>query len=362
MPTSPPDRPRLLASGLDSLYVAYSIDVCQGSLDWDDLGFRKERLRRQRHAEFAEITLGSERFALKPYGRKPYSFVLTNPQFEISLSEHMQPRCYVQFFSEGLWKQGLDALLARVEGWLASMGFRATQPNAVSRADWAFDYDLPVTDFRPEHFVTRAAKEASWRDRGALQTISLGVGDIVIRVYDKVAEIAQKSSKVWFHEVWGQSENVWRIEFQVRRERLKAGGIHTTNDLKMLQNDLLRELAGGHTTLRCPSGDSNRSRWPWHPLWRGLNDDIAVLPQTGLVRALDPLMPLQWRLHQQTKSLYGNFKGLAAIIALIEGSTVPSSLPEVIQALSDLLSRYHANDNWVEEVGRRITAHGLGQW
>lgn len=36
--TPPPKRPRLLASGLDSLYVAYSVDVSQGRLDWDDLG------------------------------------------------------------------------------------------------------------------------------------------------------------------------------------------------------------------------------------------------------------------------------------------------------------------------------------
>jgi hypothetical protein len=359
-PTS--SRPRLLASGLDSLYVAYSVETSQSGLDWDDLGFRRESLKRQRHADFAAIELGGERFALKPYGRKPYSFVLTNADFEISLSEHMQPRCYVQFFSEGLWKSGLDTMLARIETWLASMGFRATRPNTVSRADWAFDYDLPSVDFRPEHFVTRADKAGTWSDRGELQTILLGIGDIVVRVYDKVAEIAQQSGKVWFNEIWGQTADVWRIEFQVRGARLKAGGIHTTDDLKALQNDLLRELAGGHTTLRRPSGDSNRSRWPWHPLWRALNDDIAALPQTGLVRALDPQMPLHWRLHQQSKSLYGNFKGLAAVIALIEGRTEPPELDEVIESLPDLLKPHHANDNWHHEVGKRITAHGLGQW
>lgn len=362
MPLSSSERPRLLASGLDSLYVAYSVETCQGRLDWDDLGFHKERLRRQRHSDFAEIELGSERFALKPFGRKPYTFLLTNSQFEIALSEHMPPRCYVQFFSEGLWKLGLDALLGRIEAWLASMGFRHTRPNVVARADWAFDYDLPCVDFRSEHFVTRANKVGSWTDQGELQTISLGKGDIVIRIYDKVAEIAQQSGKAWFHEVWGQSANVWRVEFQARGDRLKAGGIHTTDDLKALQNDLLRELAGGHTTLRRPGGDSNRSRWPWHPLWRALNDDIAALPQTGLVRTLDPLMPLNWRLHQQSKSLYGNFKGLAAVIALIDGRTEPHDLDEVIKALPDLLKPHHANDNWREEVGRRITAHWLGQW
>ena len=37
-------------------------------------------------------------------------------------------------------------------------------------------------------------------------------------------------------------------------------GIHTIGELKELQNDLLRELATDHTTLRRPGNDTNRAR------------------------------------------------------------------------------------------------------
>lgn len=112
-----------------------------------------------------------------------------------------------------------------------------------------------------------------------MRTVALGTGHTVIRVYDKVAEIGQNSGKAFFFELWGQTDGVWRIEFRLRRERLKRAGIGTLGDIKERQNDVLRELAIHHTTLRAPLPDSNRSRWPLHPLWRRLGRDIAALPQ-----------------------------------------------------------------------------------
>lgn len=356
------DRPRLLASGLDSLYVSYYVDTSVSCLDWDELGYQKARLSRERNGKFSETVLGGERFALRPYGRKPYTFVLSNQDYEVGLSENMQPRCHVQFLSEGLWKYGLDKMLGRIDRWISAMGFHVTSPNAVSRADWAFDYDVPAPDFLPAHFVSRAVKNANWREGQVEQSIQFGTGDTVVRVYDKVAEIAQQSGKTWFHEIWGQSEHVWRVEFQTRRERLKQAGIHTTEDMKALQNDLLRELACNHTTLRRPNADSNRSRWPLHPLWAALKADIDALPQTGLVRALDPRLPLEWRLYQLGKSLYGTLKGIAAVVALMDGETAPFPLDEFIETLPGILAPHHANDNWRHDVIQRITAHCLGQW
>ena len=215
--------------------------------------------RADRHAE---IVLGTERFALLPYGRNPYSYVLINKSFEVRLGEHMRPNCHVQFFSEALWKSGAECTLATIEEWFRSMGFNHFRPNVVSRADWAFDYHLPLIDFAWDDFVSAAAKESSWRKHRKTETFVFGVGDPVIRVYDKAAEIEQVSGKTWFHQLWGRKDEVWRIEFQARRDRLGLAGINSTADIGCFQGDLLRELARKHTTLRVPNGDSNRSRWP----------------------------------------------------------------------------------------------------
>lgn len=355
-------RPRLLASGLDSLYVSYYLNVPKSGLDLGHFDFLKEKIKQSRDQKFAEVETGSERFALMPYGSNPYRYLLQNDAFAVRLAEHMQPGCNVQFYSEALWNLGLEGLLARFDTWCESVGLIARQPETVGRADWAFDYDLPEVDFSQDHFVTRATKDARHREHGITQTFTFGTGDIVVRVYDKVAEIEQQSGKTWFHELWGQCENVWRIEFQARKTRLRLGGIETVADLKSLQNDLLRELATNHTSLRRPNGDTNRSRWPLHPLWEALLEDIAALPQTGLVKALDPQRPINFRIEHQAKSLYGNLKSLGTLIAARDGLNTVPKLEHVLEALPVLLKKYHWDILWKRALEDRLAALKLGQW
>jgi hypothetical protein len=356
------ERPKLLLSGLDSLYVSYFLNIGLGRIDWDQLAYEKERVRRCRGEEHAEMVLGVERFALLPYGRKPYPFVLKNKNYEIRLAEHVRPACHVQIFSEALWKSGTDAVLARIEDWFRSMGLTHVRPNVVSRADWAFDYHLPRIDFAWDDFVSVATKENSWRKNRETETFTFGIGDPVIRVYDKSAEIAQESGKTWFHELWGRKSKVWRIEFQLRRRRLHEAGIDSTADLVPYQGDVLRELAQRHTTLRAPSADTNRSRWPFHPLWRALLSDIAELPQTGLVRSIDERAPVKWRIRQLCKSQYGGVRAIAALLQITEGASSPMSFEEALAFLPKLLASHHDPVSWDEEIARRVAAFGLGRW
>ena len=127
----------------------------------------------------------------------------------------------------------------------------------------------------------------------------------MVRVYDKIAEINQQSGKSFFFQLWGVENSVWRVEFQVRRARLKQGGINTLDDMQERQGDILRELAGVHTTLRVPTGDSNRSRWPLHPLWNALQLHVSRMMQTGLVRDIDPTQALEYLRYQFVRCVVG---------------------------------------------------------
>lgn len=354
--------PKLLLSGLDSLYVSCYLDVAGSDLDFDELAYLKERVQASRNGDFEEVELGSETLALKPYGNFPYRYTLANDVFEIRLAEQLQPSCFIQLYSQGLWLFGLDALWGRFADWCSSLNLTATKPEVVSRADWAFDYNLPCIDFRPDHFVSRADKEAVWSEHSRMQTIALGKGDTVIRVYDKIAEIAQKSGKAFFFEHWAQSEDVWRIEFQARRGRLKQGGIKTIESLKDHQNDLLNNLARVHTTLRRPVMDTNRSRWPLHPLWKQLQRHIDQLPQTGLVADIDPMQPLNWRVYQQSKSVYGMLKGLAVLMSVQGRIPEDPKLSDLTDRLEHVLKRHHNEDVWQADIEKRLKAYQLGQW
>lgn len=354
--------PPLLLCGLDSLYVSYYLDLQKSVLDLDLLAYRKERLKEARGENLTEIELGTERFALMPYGKHPYTYILANEAFEVRLGEKMSPSCHVQFTSRFLWQCGLTDLLNRFGSWLASLKLSHKLPEVVARADWAFDYHLPALDFGADDFVSRFRKDSIHRQNGIVQTFTLGRGDFVLRVYDKVAEIQEQSQKFWFYDLWGCRNAVWRIEFQVRRARLQQAGIDTVEDLRLLQNDILRELAANHTTLRRPSGDGNRARWPLHALWSALLHDIGRLPQTGLVREIDPKGTLSMRIDRQGRALYGNLKAFAALISDREDRDAPLSFAELLGALPSILRTHHNDVVWRADVNKRLRALRLGQW
>jgi hypothetical protein len=272
----------------------------------------------------------------------------------------MQPCCYVQFFSEGLWIGGPSSLMDRMDAWIVSMKFRPTRRPEISRVDFAFDFHLPEINITADHFVSRATKDGCWREHGVVQSFLFGRGEVVVRVYDKVAEIEQQSGKSWFFDLWGRDKDVWRVEFQVRSERLRDGGIRTFDDLVALSGDLLRELATNHTTLRRPTKDRNRSRWPLHPLWAVLVEHINVLPQAGLVRDLGKQTEYEYQAHKVTQSIYGMLKRLAVLTYFKTDGNQELDLEFMLAELPEILEPHHSNVSWRLDVAKKLEAYRLG--
>lgn len=348
----------LLLRGIDSLYVSFYLDGL--GFDWEELAYRKALISQER-SQYTKIELGGREWALSPGGKKPYRYVLSDACCEVRLTEIMQPSCHVQFSSWGLWTVGVSKLVEDLLAWFDAIGTRQIRPELVSRADFAFDFHLPVVDFTTDNFVTRLTKDAVWREHGAQQSFQLGQGDVVVRVYDKVAEIKQASGKLWFYELWKQQEDVWRVEFQVRRQELKRRGIKTLDDLKDHQGDLLRELCTRHTTLRVPTADTNRARWPLHPLWKALQAVVEQDDQMGLIEALDPVAVLEHSTLHQARSLYGQLKGLATVLSLQGNLNEALALEKVLERLPSLFKHHHHPDLWKSDVEERMDARRLGR-
>jgi len=153
--------------------------------------------------------------------------------------------------------------------------------------------------------------------------------------------------------------DVWRIEFQVRGERLKLAGIATLDQLKAYLPSLAKELARHHTSLRTPSKDSNRSRWPLHPLWRGVidsADQLTIQPDT-------PPPPLlvgsEYQLQRQLRSVYGSLKGIAATLSLKRPDN-PVTLEELFVRCPHLLDLIHSPELWSADVVRKVKERELG--
>jgi len=66
-----------------------------------------------------------------------------------------------------------------------------------------------------------------------LETMQVGKNQMMLRIYDKVVELARRPRKSWERLLWADpdAKNVLRIEFQLRRESLKLLGVSSLEDV-----------------------------------------------------------------------------------------------------------------------------------
>ena len=354
---------KLLLSDLDTVECAYFLrPTAQCKLDFSALGLEKERLRQSKKREPTKIELGGKEFLLQPYGSgSGYPFVIENADMTIEFGEFNDPSFFVTFRSIALCHKGASTLHQQFMVWAQSLGLQPYRSESLSRVDFTFDYYLQKIDFDEDSFVSLSAADIQYRKNRQIQTFNLGTGDLVLRVYDKVAEINEQSGKHWFFPLWdGIEENVWRIEWQVRKDKLRQFAIRTFDDLDAGCGDLLRYLCQSHTTLRVPSADTNRSRWPLHPLWSDLQAHIDTLNVQGVLRSFDQKELLQARLMRMAVSVQGYLKAIAATKCVMHGKEMVSN-KEALLHLQGLLAHVHDPLTWKTDVQKRIDVIRLGK-
>jgi hypothetical protein len=353
-----------LLHGHDTVQCAYYLHVRDNSrrgIHFERLVAEKEALRTAKVREPKVIRLGDVDFLLQPYGTgSGYPLVITNRDYRIEMGEYMKPSFFVTFTSEALWREGAFALHEKFLAWAASLGLVPYHSESLSRVDFSFDYYLSELDFDEDNVVSLSKKDSRHREHGKVQTITYGKGDVVMRLYDKVAEIKQQSHKTWFFPMWGRDSNVWRIEWQVRRPILKRFDIVTFADLQNQQGDLLRYLAHEHETVRIPSGDSNRSRWYLHPLWADLQAQVGTFNHQGIYRVVPDEVLLTETLTRLTISLQGYVKRIGAIRGLLQNKDEPVSLDEAVRYAADRLAGIHDPLTWRIDVKKRMDEIRLG--
>ena len=354
---------KLLLHGIDTVQCAYYLTPPSPKhLDFRAIAVIKEQLRMDKSREPRAVTLGGTEFFIYPYGSSSgYPFVLSNEDFKIELGEFNNPSCFVTYRRQALWRQSALTLHDKFLAWVKTIGCEMQQPESLSRVDFCFDYSLAERDFDADSFVSLSDKDSQHRENGTVQTFTLGKGDVVLRVYDKIAEIRQQSAKVWFHELWGQDDNVWRIEWQTRKAILKGFLIRTFVDLQERQGALLNFLAEYHDTLRIRTEDSNRSRWPLHPLWSDLQQRIAALHMLDTKRMDGKELVLDERLMRLTISMYGYLKRMAAV-SCVKREQVLMAEEEAFSLLGERLRRLFDPLTWKADVKKRIKAIELGDW
>ena len=356
---------RFLLSGFDTIECAYWLTKVPSwsptPLDFGHLTVEKEILRASKSKQPTVLRLGTEEFLLASHGTgSGYPFLLQNDAFAIQCGEFNRPNFFVTYRSEALWHQGALNLHKRFLAWAQSVAMLPDRDERLSRVDFTFDYWINSIDFDEDHFVTLADKDNQHRKHRKVQTFTFGASPTVLRLYNKSDEIQEQSGKTWLYPLWGgQEDNVWRIEWEIRKEILRARGIKTFNDLNDGQGDVLRPLVTEHTSLRIPNEDSNSSRWPIHPLWLDLVERVASLNALGVVRDCDPQAALDERMMRCAIAMYGYLKRVAAIHGLQRNKSDVSK-DDALYRLGWLMDRLHDPLTWESDVQRRMNEMRLG--
>ena len=355
--------PTLLLHGIDTVQCAYALHKRgPGRINFPALLAQREALRNAKTREPGAIKIGALEFFLAAHGSpQGFPLILTNEDFRIECGEYSNPPFFVTFKSQALWRESAQGLHRKFLDWAAGVGYLPFDDEGLSRVDFCFDYHVPEIDFDEDSFVSLSSKDSQHRQEGKVQTFTFGRSDAVLRVYDKVAEIQQQSDKVWFYELWKRKTEVWRVEWQIRKALLRRFDICTFQDLQDQPGDLLRYLAEEHDTLRLRTPDSNRSRWPLHPLWADLQAQIRTLASLGVYKVDGKSAVLNERKIRVAIAVYGYLKRLAAVHATQMGFE-HMRLDATISELQRLLGKVHDPMTWNLDVAKRIKAIELGEW
>lgn len=287
--TGSPRSVRILASGVDSLYLSACGQVWNPST-WDLEDEQKEAARRREPVPVEFPDCGGTMLML-PRGRRQFDMWLTSPTFDVGIgSDDGQPDAYLELHSAFIHTVGVEAALAVAQQFLRRHVFCGPYETVVSRIDLHADEQGWGPDAADLHrFVTRAQSRRAFDQVHVhgrrLSGFVFGRRHIVGRIYDKTLEMTMKG-QTWPELLWHDRDpeaSVWRVEFQFRRQALRRCGIQTPEDALAHRQEL---WARGieWLSLRVPdAGDTNSSRWAVAHEWIDLSRAAMGSPRSDLV-------------------------------------------------------------------------------
>lgn len=231
---------------------------------------------------------------------------------------------------------------------------------SIGRIDYAVDVLAPDFELQPGHFVMhwrckRRSKPDVDEDGTSGRYTGIRIGSMPgrqVAVYDKRAEVIEKQKVEWW-EIWndarrkgGQPElnrrdpqrsRVWRFEFRAGKTELKDHwGITTWADLHDKVGDSLQRLAS-EISLRSPTSDANRSRWPIASIWQTVQEELRS-DLLEMISEVDPDPVKQVVREHLREMVLCQIEGLAALWTVV--SDIQAEKPALVaQRLGEAIRR-----------------------
>ncbi len=253
-----------LASGVDALYLSGHGYLSKGFL----ARLEEHRLWADRVSMALPFELGPLTFGLAPHGWGKYRYCLDHESGRIGFTSSRRiPALRIRPRAEFLQARGPGGTVTHFEELLGPLVENLAF--SVARIDLFCDLDhLELCAEDRPGFVCRANACTMYQTDRVCTGFAFGsrrTQHICARIYDKTAEMEAKGTD-WWEAVWAErhlvGERVWRIEFEIDRAALSDLELSRPDDVVAAVPSLWRYCSSDWLTLRLPTADSNRSRWP----------------------------------------------------------------------------------------------------
>jgi hypothetical protein len=281
-------------------------------------------------ASAAQTAILDVLFAVSDRGAGKYKYVLKSEPYRLSVPSSKAsslPVAYCQLASHWLTQHGLLKSVQQLNSIVNSMATDVQEP-LISRVDLYVDFvpGFDINDRLGRSFSSRARQTQMYQDSGKVTGLGFGKGGAIqARLYNKSVEI-KKSRKdyllpIWKEKGWNGQSDVWRLEFELKREFLTSAGISNLDDLALGAQGLWNYCTREWLRLCIPcQEDTNKSRWPTDPAWDAVSDLPWQAPDEPLDRKIkNPSLPNDSRLFTNPLGGITSFMAREGITNVEEG-------------------------------------------
>ncbi|MBI5120127.1 MAG: hypothetical protein HZA67_03930 [Rhodospirillales bacterium] len=265
---------------------------------------------------------------------------------------------------EGVKRQMLD-FLAQL-GAIGSKWDEARQlmlpMERISRIDFCCDFHVegmnPSADdfvahprhIRREHREQMDAEVTAQGNR--VQSIRIGeMPNRQVALYNKTKEIVVHGKSYWWDN-WGLvpetfKGEVWRVEPRAGKTELDFWNLKSFADFEAKAGDVMPGILNA-IRYTVPNGDTNRSRWPLHPIWQASIEETktALAPYVSKAERKKVLEGLR---DERIQMFFTQFRGSLTSLTALMGLDI-SELPTTLDAVSmDALRALKDNPEGTEQ-------------
>jgi len=246
----------------------------------------------------------------------------------------------------------------------------------INRVDFALDFLMPNFVLSESSFVMgqrfarckagvigEPYRQDGKSNRVTGVTIGKNPGRQIV-IYDKRLQIMTVRDKMFWLEVWNRNllsagkrpidltdaekSPVWRIELRLYRNILKSKRYKITSfgtleyKLAFMFSELLQDVR-----YVVPSGDSNRSRWPNHPIWNTVKSELET-ELTSQHSDLPVGHVLQIQREEKSQMLVRQIAGCIIALAGLHGVKPTHFIKYAHQTMNEILELYENDPNRTE--------------